>query len=119
MSTNLSEHSLDYIIMLNAHEESRLPELLADYAQSRPSLSAAEVREHLSTRLSELMKAQKVAMYELPIARPPGTAMTYRDVPIEDALAIVAASENWAWESPPGTKVLHLLFAQDEDYWGE
>jgi hypothetical protein len=112
-------HTLEYIVMLNCHEESRLAELLADYRQSYPQTEHQTARTALARRLSELIRSGKVGMYELPLDRRVSSPSEYRDLGVEEAVAIVQDASKWDWEAGNGENVFYLLFAQDEAFWGD
>jgi hypothetical protein len=108
--------NIDLVIMTNAEEESRLAELLADYIQQNPAIDPAEARQAVAIRVADLLQRAKVGMYELPLR---GGSPPYRELPLSEALAVVAAPEQWEWEPPAGAGAFYPLFELDQTYLNE
>ena len=109
---------LDYIIMTNAHEESRLGELLADLKQHSPDLSEAEAKQLLKPRILQLVAQKRIGFYALDISRPTQGELQPRDLEVPRSLDLVDDDHTWAWTPPEGAPI-YCLFAIDRAWWGE
>ncbi|MBI1919532.1 MAG: hypothetical protein HYS23_00475 [Geobacter sp.] len=108
---------IDYIIMTNAHEDSFLWEVFAEYEKEYPGVSAPEALCHLKTRLTELVLEGKAGVYSLETGRCYESPEEYRYLEISEALAVI--NEDGNWDVPAAdTKVLNCLYARDNNYFG-
>ena len=110
--------NIDYIVMTNANEESPLWELLLEYKQEYPGLSDSEALSQLMQRISELVSERKVGIYRADVGRQYDSPKEYQDLSINDALAVIKEKRNWQIPEMAIT-VLHYLYAQDKNYFGE
>lgn len=104
---------IDYVIMTNAYEESRLAEVLADYCRQYPEVGKSEAQQLLMKRLSDLVIERKIGMYEAEIGRTYQSSKEYRDLSTEETLAVILMSSNWVWVPNDEARVMHYLFAKD------
>ena len=102
---------IDYVIMTNAHEESQLAEMLADYCQQYPGVGESEAQQLLKKRLSGLVSERKIGMYEVETGRTYRSSKEYRDLSTEEALAVILSSNNWGRAPNDVVRMTHHLFA--------
>jgi hypothetical protein len=103
--------------MTNAHEDSFLWEVLADYEKEYPGVSAPEALNNLKARLTELMSDGKVGVYSVEAGRSYESPEEYQDLKISEALAVINEDRNWDGTAVD-TGVLYCLYARDNNYFG-
>jgi hypothetical protein len=108
---------IDYIIMTNAHEDSFLWEVLADYEKEYPGVSAPEALNKLKMRLTELVSDGKVGVYSVEAGRSYESPEEYQYLKISQALAVINEDGNWDVAATE-TEVLNCLYARDDNYFG-
>jgi hypothetical protein len=108
---------IDYIIMTNAHEDSFLWEVLADYEKEYPGVPATEALNNLKTRLTELVSDGKVGVYRVEAGRSYESPEEYQDLKISEALAVINEDRNWDVTATE-TGVRNCLYARDNNYFG-
>ena len=113
-STLPSAAEIDYIIGLNAHEESRLPELVADVTQTYREISKPEATSLLRKRLTQLILEGRVGVGECSLPGCNDASEGMRQLPIQMAIDIVVNDRHWEWEPIPNQPLI-VLFAVDMD----
>jgi hypothetical protein len=108
---------IDYIIMTNAHEDSFLWEVLADYEKEYPGVPSSEALNTLKARLIELVSDGKVGVYRVEAGRSYETPEEYHDLKISAALAVINEDPNWDVTATE-TGVRNCLYARDNNYFG-
>lgn len=108
---------IDYIIMTNAHEDSSLWEVLADYEKEYPGVSAPETLNNLRARLTELVSDGRVGVYRVEAGRSYESPEEYQDLKISEALALINEDRNWD-ATAAETGVRNCLYARDNNYFG-
>lgn len=103
---------IDFLIMSNAFDESRLAEVLADCCQQFPELGESTAQQLLMKRLSELVSEGKVGIYEVEIGRRYRSSSEYRDLSTGEALAVIQSAMHWGWAPDDEASVMHYLFAK-------
>ena len=115
---HLAQRDVDYLIMTNAHEESRLAELLVDLRQSFPGLSEVEARQRLRPRLLQLLAQKKIGIYSIDTAPSQHVEPQQCEMDLSKAKDLVEDDHAWAWTPPEGGP-LYCLFPIDLAWWGE
>lgn len=113
-STPPSPPDVDYIIGLNAHEEARLAELVADFTQTYGALSKSEAMSLLRERLTQLISQGRVRIGECSLPGSNEGPETIRELPIPQAIDTVMDTQRWDWEPIPNHPLL-VLIAVDMD----
>lgn len=109
---------IDYIIMTNANEDSRLWELLYDYKKDHPNLSSSEALNNLKARLTELVSEGKVGIYSMESGRSYESSEEYQDLTVAEALAVINEDRNWD-VATADSEILKCLYARDRNYFGK
>lgn len=108
---------IDYIIMTNANEDSRLWELLYDYKKEYANLSSSEALNNLKARLTELVSEGKVGIYSMESGRSYESSEEYQDLTVAEALAVINEDRNWD-VTTTDSEILKCLYARDRNYFG-
>ena len=119
MSQKKPTGDIDFIIMVSAQEESRFTELLSAYLKEYPELEKSVAQQRLIKRISELVVAGKVGIYECERGLTYLSANDYRDISIDQALGIIRNENNWTWDQQNDERVLYYLFQKDNNYYGQ
>ena len=109
---------IDYIIMTNANEDSWLWELLYEYKNEYPNLSASVALSNLKVRLSELVSEGKVGIYRMEAGRSYESPEQYQDLAVPEALAVINKEGSWCVPAND-TLILNCLWARDKSYFGK
>ena len=112
-----SEADIDYIIMTNAHEESRFAELLADFRQSFSDVSEVSAKQLLRARLVELLIEARIGFYAIDHDASGDHRQLERDLTTAEAMKLIGDDRAWAW-TPSEDSALYFLVAIDQGYWG-
>lgn len=109
---------IDYVIMSSANDEDRLAELLASFRNAYPEMEQAAAIDRLKVRLERLLLDGKVGICESEIGRAYTSKSEYRDLPTEEAVALIGRAGIWGWEVFSDARSIYYLFAKDLSYWG-
>ena len=112
----IKQPDLDETIMINAHEESLLWELLSDFRKKHPKLSETVAQAKLKSRLSVLLKEQKVGMYSMELGKRIETPKDFPELNEEQAIAAIEDKQCWLVPNS-ASKVLIHLWAKDNEYF--
>jgi hypothetical protein len=110
---------IDYVIMSSANDEDRFAELLVSFRNEYPGIEQAAAIERLKIRLERLVSDGKVGIYESVLGRTYTSGSEYRELPSDEALALIRSAGIWEWEAPSDAKAIYYLFAKDSTYWGQ
>ena len=69
--------------------------------------------------LERMLLDGKIGIYESEIGRAYTSRSEYRDLPTEEAVALIGRAGIWEWEIPPDAESIYHLFAKDPNSRGQ
>lgn len=105
-----AQDGLENMIMTNAREEARLPDLLSDAGQQYPHLLDPDALQILILSLERLVRQGKIGMYEEEADRSYDSGSEYRELSVEEIIDIVRRKNNWDSELAPGARFRYHLY---------